>query len=65
VQPELKAIYAAVKDKGPGGHILNGPVFVEGAEPGDTLEVRINKIDLALPYAYNSFSPPGCAGRDR
>jgi acetamidase/formamidase len=57
VQPELKAIYAAVKDKGPGGHILNGPVFVEGAEPGDTLEVRINKIDLALPYAYNSFSP--------
>lgn len=57
IQPELKAIYAQVTDKGPGGHILTGPVYVEGAEPGDTLEVRIRKIDYAIPYAYNSFSP--------
>ena len=57
IQPELKAIYAEVKDKGPGGHILTGPIYVEGAEPGDTLEVRIQKIDCAIPYAYNSFSP--------
>jgi acetamidase/formamidase len=56
VQSELKAIYAEVKDRGPGGHILTGPIFVEGAEPGDALEVRIRKIDLAIPYAYNSFS---------
>jgi acetamidase/formamidase len=56
VQPELKAIYAEVKDKGPGGHILSGPIFVEGAEPGDALEVRIQKIALAIPYAYNGFS---------
>ena len=46
-----------VTNKGPGGHILNGPVYVEGAEPGDTLEVRIKKIDLAIPYAYNAFGP--------
>jgi acetamidase/formamidase len=52
----LKAIYAEVKDKGPGGHILTGPIFVEGAEPGDALEVRIQKIELAIPYAYNGFS---------
>jgi acetamidase/formamidase len=57
VEPELKAIYAEVKDKGPGGHILTGPIFVEGAEPGDVLEVRIVKIKLSIPYAYNSFSP--------
>ena len=57
VEAELKAIYAEVKDKGPGGHILTGPVFVEGAEPGDTLEVRILKIKLSIPYAYNGFSP--------
>jgi acetamidase/formamidase len=57
IEPELKAIYAEVKDKGPGGHILTGPIFVEGAEPGDTLEVRIQKIDYSIPYAYNSFSP--------
>jgi acetamidase/formamidase len=57
VEAELKAIYAEVKDKGPGGHILTGPIFVEGAEPGDVLEVRIAGIKLAIPYAYNSFSP--------
>src|SRR5438477_2658182 len=57
VEAELKAIHAEVKDKGPGGHILTGPIFVEGAEPGDTLEVRIVKIQLSIPYAYNSFGP--------
>ena len=33
-----------VKDKGPAGHILTGPIYIEGAEPGDTLEVRIQEI---------------------
>jgi acetamidase/formamidase len=56
VQASLRKIVAEVTDKGPGGHILTGPVYVEGAEPGDTLEVRIVKIDLDLPYAYNAFS---------
>ncbi len=55
IEPELKAIYAEVKDKGPGGHILTGPIFVEGAEPGDTLEVRILGIKYSIPYAYNSL----------
>jgi len=57
IQPELKAIYAEVKDKGPGGHILTGPIYIEGAEPGDTLEIRIQKIQLSTPYASNGFSP--------
>src|ERR1044072_7200566 len=57
IEPELKAIYEEVKDKGPGGHILTGPVYIEGAEPGDTLEVRIQKIEVDTPYATNSFSP--------
>ena len=51
IEAELKAIYAEVKDKGPGGHILTGPIFVEGAEPGDTLEVRILSIKYSIPYA--------------
>src|SRR5215468_1768704 len=55
VQQNLRDIYKEVTNKGPGGHILTGPVFVEGAEPGDTLEIRILKIDLAIPYAYNGF----------
>jgi acetamidase/formamidase len=57
IEAELKAIYAEVKDKGPGGHILTGPIFVEGAQPGDALEVRILKIQYAIPYAYNGFRP--------
>src|SRR5262249_34574621 len=43
IQPSLKAIVAEVtgERRGPGGHILTGPVYVEGAEPGDVLEVKI------------------------
>ena len=55
IEPALKAIFREVKDKGPGGHILNGPVYIEGAEPGDTLEIRIQKIEIAIPYGYNGF----------
>ena len=55
VEQSLRDIYATVTNKGPGGHILTGPIFVTGADSGDVLEVRIEKIDLALPYAYNAF----------
>ena len=57
IQPELRAVFDGVPAaaRGPGGHILTGPIAIEGAEPGDTLEVRILKIDLAIPYAYNAF----------
>jgi acetamidase/formamidase len=57
VEPALREIYREVTNKGPGGHILTGPIFVEGAEPGDVLEIRIKTVRLALPYAYNAFSP--------
>jgi acetamidase/formamidase len=56
IEPELRAIYEKVTDKGPGGHILTGPIFIEGAEPGDVLEVRILKITPKIGYAYNAFS---------
>ncbi len=59
VEQALRDIFKEVTDKGPGGHILTGPIFVEGAEEGDTLEVRIKAIRLALPYAYTAFSPRG------
>ena len=57
VEPELREVYDKVPpaDRGPGGHVLTGPIFVEGAEPGDVLEVRIERIDLAIPYSYNAF----------
>src|SRR4051812_1600646 len=43
--------------RGPGGHILTGPIYVEGADSGDVLEVRIQRITLPLAYGYN-----GCSG---
>ncbi len=48
-------IYREVKDHGPGGHILTGPVAIEEAEPGDVLEVQILKIDIDVPFACNGF----------
>jgi acetamidase/formamidase len=57
VEQSLRDIYKEVTNKGPGGHILTGPIFIEGAEPGDVLEVRIQTIKLAIPYAYNAFGP--------
>ncbi len=57
VQPELAAIYDQVTDRGPGGHILTGPIHVESAEPGDVLEVRILDVDYSIGYGYN-----GCSG---
>jgi len=55
VEPSLRAITTTVTNKGPGGHILTGPIYVDGADSGDVLEIQIQKIDLAIPYAYNAF----------
>src|SRR4030095_8144001 len=54
IQQSLKTIVAEVTGarRGPGGHILTGPVYVDGAQPGDVLEVKILSIDLAIDYAY-------------
>ena len=46
-------IYGEVKDRGPGPHVLTGPIEIKGAMPGDVLEVRILEINLALDWAYN------------
>ena len=59
VEPALRAITKTVTNKGPGGHILTGPIYVEEADSGDVLEVRIQKVDLAIPYAYNAFGGRG------
>ena len=49
-------IYREVKDKGPGGHILTGPVAIAEAEPGDVLEIQILKIDIDTSWACNGFA---------
>jgi acetamidase/formamidase len=65
VQSSLRAIVAEVTGdrRGPGGHILTGPVYVAGAEPGDALEVKVLSIDLPIDYGYNGcsgFMPENC-----
>lgn len=56
IPPSVSAIYdSKTIDKGPGGHILTGPIAVDGAEPGDVLEVDIQKIDIDVPWACNGF----------
>ena len=57
VEQALRDIYKEVTSHGPGGHILTGPIFVDGAESGDVLEIRIKSIQLAIPYGYNGFGP--------
>jgi len=47
------------KEKGWAGHVLTGPIFVDGAHPGDMLEVRILKIDIRTTFAVNN---PGNGG---
>lgn len=44
----------AVEGRGP--HTVTGPIFVNGAEPGDSLKIHINKI-VPRPYASNDSTP--------
>jgi acetamidase/formamidase len=53
----VRAIYREVRDRGPALHILTGPIFVNGAMPGDVLELRILEVDLAVPYGFNAQRP--------
>lgn len=48
-----------VKDRGPGGHVLTGPIYIEEADSGDVLEIRLDSILLAIPYGYNAIGQSG------
>jgi acetamidase/formamidase len=54
---EMKEMYAKVKERGPGPHFLTGPVAIEGAMPGDTLEVEILDIRLRSRYGWMEIGP--------
>src|SRR6266516_8127162 len=53
----LKAVERAITDRGPGAHPLTGPIWVEGAEPGDVLEVKILGFEYLHPYGVSGFIP--------
>ena len=56
VPPALAAIHAANLAR-VGAHILTGPVAIAGAEPGDTLEVRIDAIELGADWGFCGHRP--------
>ena len=57
IPPALRVLYKQIPQdqRGPGRHLLTGPVAIEGAEPGDALEVRILEIRMDVPFAHNTF----------
>jgi len=57
IPPELYAEYAGVDNEGRGDHTLTGPIYVNGAEPGDMLEIRIRSVEVRLPIGAQSFTP--------
>ncbi|GAA5236434.1 acetamidase [Verticiella sediminum] len=48
-----------VLEKGPGPHVLTGPIHVDGAEPGDVLEVRVLGVAPRAPHYGVNFTRPG------
>ena len=56
VAPEQFEIHARC-ERGPGPHFLTGPIWVNDAEPGDTLEVRIIDIQLRDAWGWNLIQP--------
>lgn len=59
IPQNLRDIVAQVtgEARGPGGHILTGPIHVAEADSGDVLEIRFLSIGLPISYGYN-----GCSG---
>lgn len=55
----------AERQVGGGFHLLTGPIFVEGAEPGDVLEVRLHSITPRLSVGFNAIRPGWGAMRER
>ncbi len=55
----MRRVESDVKERGPGAHPLTGPIFVEGAEPGDVLEIRIERVELGSPLGVCGFLPGG------
>jgi acetamidase/formamidase len=55
-RPEHLEVIRKVKPE-LGRHILTGPIAVRGAQPGDSLEVRIKAIELTADWGWNTIRP--------
>ena len=55
VLPDAIAVQKEIAiPQGGGTHVLTGPIHIEGAEPGDLLEVRVINVELRVPYGVNA-----------
>lgn len=59
IPKQLLAVESAITDRGPGAHPMTGPIYVEGAEPGDAIEVRFLSIGFLHDFGINAFAPGG------
>ena len=58
VLSDASEIFGKVKrGEGAGPHLLTGPIHVEGAQPGDMLEVRVLDVEIRVPYGVNATGP--------
>jgi acetamidase/formamidase len=57
ILPDHTALLEQGKPSGLGPHLLTGPVFIKGAELGDTLEVEIKEIHLRQDWGWNLQLP--------
>jgi acetamidase/formamidase len=49
----IERVFDQVRDRGPGPHLLTGPIAVAGARPGDVLQVDILEVQPRLPFGSN------------
>jgi len=56
ILPDHLAIHQGLEQR-LGAHILTGPIAVEGAEPGDVLEIQILAIDCRQNWGYTRIRP--------
>jgi len=59
IPESLKLVERTVTARGAGAHPMTGPIFVDGAEPGDTLEIKIVSFEFLHPYGVSGFIPDG------
>ena len=57
IPESLKLVERTVTERGPGAHPMTGPIFVDGAEPGDVLEVKLIGFEFLHPYGVSGFIP--------
>ena len=59
IPAELYETFKGADDNARRDHTLTGPIFVNGAEPGDSIEIRLRAIDLRLPLGGQGIGPNG------